>query len=198
MEGVMTPVPVFHFTYIEGGALGGLPLFRCETCKLIMAKGIVKHSETHGAGQVIVDVFTNLEADQARQIMEEVRNTALTYQLLEATDRDDIPAFQCAECEEKLTALGLGTHLEVHGAKTYKIDSRHLAETAKEVAFHYAVAVAELFEALRQEVRKNYAKSREQSLVLTNLDQAELWLTKCKEVEDPGYLVRAAQDGTSP
>jgi hypothetical protein len=73
-----------------------------------------------------------------------------------------------------------------------------LANVDKEIAFHYAVAVAELFEALRQEVTKHYAKSREQSLVLTNLDQAELWLTKCKEVEDPGYLVRAAQDEISP
>lgn len=54
-------------------------------------------------------------------------------------------------------------------------------ETAKENAFHYAVAVAELFEALRQEVKKNYQNSRERALVLTNVDQAELWLTKCEE-----------------
>jgi len=80
-------------------------------------------------------------------------------------------------------------------AETTLADVKQVAE---ETAFHYAVAVAELFEALRQEVTKHYAKSREQSLVLTNLDQAELWLTKCKEVEDPGYLVRAAQDEISP
>lgn len=52
-----------------------------------------------------------------------MRNTSLTYLLLEATDRDDIPAFQCTECEETLTALQLATHQTVHGAKTYKIDT---------------------------------------------------------------------------
>lgn len=51
--------------------------------------------------------------------------TSLTYLLLENTDRDDVPAFQCTEteCENTLTSLQLATHLTVHGAKTYKIDT---------------------------------------------------------------------------
>lgn len=55
------------------------------------------------------------------------------------------------------------------------------AQVAEETAFHYAVAIAELFEALRHEIKAHYSNSRERSLVLTNIDQGELWLTKCKE-----------------
>lgn len=59
--------------------------------------------------------------------VKEVTSMSLTYLLLEATDQDDVAAFQCSECEEKLTAVGLATHLEVHGAKTYRIDTSPLA-----------------------------------------------------------------------
>lgn len=55
------------------------------------------------------------------------------------------------------------------------------AQVNAEVTFHYAVAIAELFEALRHEIKGHYLKSRERSLVETKIDEAELWLTKCKE-----------------
>lgn len=172
--GGVTPLGVFHFTYIEGAMPGGHPLFRCMTCGQEMAVNVVSHAKQHGNGQVIIDTFMVLEEHQARRIMEEVRKTPLTYLLLEATDRDDIPAFQCADCDEKLTTLHLVTHLKVHGAKTYKIDTRHLVSP-------YLVVIGEKFEELRNLINRNYLNSRERSLALTKLDESDLWLTKCQE-----------------
>jgi hypothetical protein len=156
-----------------------------------MTRGVASHGEGHGGDHVLVDVFTTLEAYQARKIMEEVRMTALTYRLLEATNRDDIPAFQCADCEEKLTALDLGTHLKVHGAKTYRIDTRLLISP-------HLVEIGKMFEKLGQLINKAYLNSRERSLALTKLETSELWLTKCQEVEHPGYLVRSATEEVAP
>jgi hypothetical protein len=190
--GVTTAAEVTHFTYIEGDNLGGGPLFRCETCKQIMSKGIVLHAEKdHGADQVVVDTYTTLEEHQARAIMEEVKNTSLTYLLIEATDRDEIPAYECAECHEKLIALSLAAHLRVHSAKTYKIDTKRLDNPL-------LAAIDEHFERLRQLVTQNYLNSRERSLTLTKLEEAQLWLTRCQEVEHPGYLVQAALDEVAP
>ena len=183
--GGMMPLGIFHFTYVEGAMPGGHPLFRCMTCGQEMAANVVSHAKQHGDGQVIIDAFMVLEEHQAREIMKEVRNTSLTYLLLEATDRDDIPAFECADCGEKLTAVGLATHLKVHGAKTYKIDSRRLVSP-------YLVVIGERFEELRQLITKNYLNSVQRGLAVTNLEQAELWLTKCQEVEHVGYLTAAA------
>lgn len=61
------------------------------------------------------------------------------------------------------------------------VDQNEEKEVAEEVAFHYAVAIAELFNALDHEITKNYRPSREVSLVRTKLQEAELWLTKCEE-----------------
>jgi len=180
MGGVTRPTKVIHFTAIEGGAPGGNVLFRCETCGHEMTWGITTHSVGHGGDYAVIDNLTTISEDQARKIMEEVRNTSLTYLLLEVTDRDDIPAFECAECNEKLTALGLGKHLEVHGAKTYRIDSLRLISP-------YLVAIGEKFEEIRQLIGKNFLNSRERSLALTDLERTELWLTKCQEVESVPY-----------
>ena len=176
----MTPLGIFHFTYIEGAMPGGGPMFRCMTCGQEMATNVVSHAKQHGNGQVIIDAFMVLEEHQVRRIMEEVRKTPLTYLLLEATDRDDIPAFQCADCDEKLTANGLATHLKVHGAKTYKIDTRHLVSP-------YLVVIGEKFEELRNLINRNYLNSRERSLALTKLDESDLWLTKCQEAGSVPY-----------
>jgi hypothetical protein len=165
----------FHFTYIEGAGPGGLPLFRCETCKQIMGRGVMTHAENHGPGHVIVDSFTTLDQDQTRRIMEEVNKTAvLKYRILEATDRDDIPAYQCTECDEKLIALSLAAHLRVHGATTYKIDSTSIVSP-------HLVAVEETVEKLRRLINLTYLSSRERSLAQTKLDETELWLSKCQE-----------------
>ena len=120
--------------------------------------------------------------------MEEVNKTPLTYLLLEATDRDDIPAFQCADCDEKLTAVGLATHLKVHGAKTYKIDTRNVVSPD-------LVAIGETFEELKRLIIGRYKNSRERSLVSTKLDEAELWLTKCEAADPVGYLLATATTG---
>ena len=175
-----TPVIASHFICIEGGAPGGGYLFRCETCGQSMTRNVISHSVNHGGTFVVIDNLVTFSADQARKIMEEVTNTSLTYLLLEVTDRDDIPAFQCAVCDEKLTALGLGKHLEVHGAKTYRIDSLRMLSP-------YLVVIGEKFEELRQLISKNFLNSRERSLAQTKLEEAELWLTKCQEVEPAPY-----------
>ena len=179
--GGVKEVSVTHYTVLTTPVLGGQPVFRCHNCDLVITiKDVARHSSGHGDAYAVFDNLSVLDADLQQKIMEEVNNTPLTYLLLEATDRDDIPAFQCADCDEKLTAVGLAAHLKVHGAKTYKIDTRHLVSP-------YLVVIGEKFEELRNLINRNYLNSRERSLALMKLDESDLWLTKCQEADSVPY-----------
>lgn len=51
----------------------------------------------------------------------------------------------------------------------------------------YRVAVGEKIQELRDLYGAIFVNSRERSLAVTNLDQSELWLTKCEEVNPVVY-----------
>lgn len=44
--------------------------------------------------------------------------------------------------------------------------------------------IYQMLDDLRTEVLKSRANSRERSLVITKIDEAELWLTRCEEVSN--------------
>lgn len=51
----------------------------------------------------------------------------------------------------------------------------------------YLFVITNKIEDIRNLIKKNYLNSRERSLALTKIDEAELWLTKCQETKPFDY-----------